>query len=69
MIFSRGVAIADLFHVVSWMNGLELGETNVRDQSMHPLWEEYAFKKEPVHGAPIEIDDDEDEIRNVFYFK
>jgi DNA repair protein RAD5 len=51
------------------MNGLELGETNVRDQSMHPLWEEYTFKKEPVHGAPIEIDEDEDEVRNVFYFK
>ncbi len=50
------------------MNGLELGETNLREQSMHPLWEEYAFRTEPVDGAPIEIDGDEGATAS-FYFK
>jgi hypothetical protein len=60
------------------MAGLEKGEANQRDQSMHPLWEEYRFKKEQENvGGTIEIDLDEDESEQApvddsgatFYFK
>jgi len=60
------------------MAGLEKGEANQRDQSMHPLWEEYCFQDEREKvGGTIEIDLDEDEselapIVNsgaTFYFK
>jgi hypothetical protein len=26
---------------LTWMNGRETGDASVRDQSLHPLWEEY----------------------------
>ncbi|WWD17390.1 hypothetical protein CI109_101831 [Kwoniella shandongensis] len=45
---------------LTWMNARETGDTSVRDQSLHPLWEEYAFRKEQVEGQPIEIEDEED---------
>jgi len=60
------------------MAGLEKGEANQRDQSMHPLWEEYRFKNEQeAVGGTIEIDLDEDEPEQApmddsgatFYFK
>lgn len=58
------------------MNARETGDASVRDQSLHPLWEEYvirlsycmiaqascryAFRKEHPEGQPIEVDDDDD---------
>lgn len=55
---------------LTWMNARETGDTSVRDQSLHPLWEEYAFKKEQEIGQPIEIEDDDDLIdpARKFYF-
>ena len=63
---------------LTWMNARETGDATVRDQSLHPLWEEcvlafmpfdggllrprYAFRKEQPDGKPIEIDDDDDNI-------
>ncbi|EIW70729.1 hypothetical protein TREMEDRAFT_43337 [Tremella mesenterica DSM 1558] len=44
---------------LTWMNARETGDTSVRDQSLHPLWEEYAFRVERLEGAPIEIEDDD----------
>ncbi|OCF36767.1 DNA repair protein RAD5 [Kwoniella heveanensis BCC8398] len=45
---------------LTWMTAREKGDESVREQSLHPLWEEYAFKKEHVEGQPIEIEDDDD---------
>ncbi|WVR07134.1 hypothetical protein IAU60_004175 [Kwoniella sp. DSM 27419] len=45
---------------LTWMSAREKGDDSVRDQSLHPLWEEYAFKKEHGEGQPIEIEDDDD---------
>lgn len=56
----------------SWMHGLEKGEANMRDQSMHPLWEEYYFKSDNEDkNQPIEIDADDDPagLGEPFYFK
>ncbi|ORY34105.1 SNF2 family N-terminal domain-domain-containing protein [Naematelia encephala] len=47
---------------LTWMNARETGDTSVRDQSLHPLWEEYAFRKEHNEGQPIEVEDDDDII-------
>ncbi|KAK4685546.1 DNA repair protein RAD5, partial [Tremellales sp. Uapishka_1] len=47
---------------LTWMNARETGDSTVRSESMHPLWEEYAFRKEQLEGQPIEIDDDDDFI-------
>ncbi|CAD6588890.1 MAG: DNA helicase rad5 [Tremellales sp. Tagirdzhanova-0007] len=55
---------------LTWMNARETGDATVRDQSLHPLWEEYAFRKEQPEGKPIEIDDDDDniELSRKFYW-
>nr|XP_019046210.1 DNA repair protein RAD5 [Kwoniella bestiolae CBS 10118]OCF25140.1 DNA repair protein RAD5 [Kwoniella bestiolae CBS 10118] len=46
---------------LTWMSAREKGDESIRDnQSLHPLWEEYAFKKEHVEGQPIEIEDEDD---------
>ncbi|WVQ99319.1 hypothetical protein IAU59_006451 [Kwoniella sp. CBS 9459] len=45
---------------LTWMTAREKGDESVREQSLHPLWEEYAFKKEHMEGQPIEIEDDDD---------
>ncbi|KAL7425072.1 DNA helicase rad5 [Cryptotrichosporon argae] len=47
---------------LTWMKSREAGDSHLRDSNntLHPLWEEYAFKKEQQPGEPIEIEDDED---------
>ncbi|ODO09770.1 DNA repair protein RAD5 [Cryptococcus amylolentus CBS 6273] len=44
---------------LTWMNARERGDQSVREESLHPLWEEYLFRKELQPGEPIEISDDE----------
>ncbi|WRT66270.1 uncharacterized protein IL334_003223 [Kwoniella shivajii] len=46
---------------LTWMSAREKGDESIRDnQTLHPLWEEYAFRKEQTEGQPIEIEDDDD---------
>ncbi|OCF60506.1 DNA repair protein RAD5 [Kwoniella mangroviensis CBS 10435] len=46
---------------LTWMSAREKGDESIRDnQSLHPLWEVYAFKKEHIEGQPIEIEDEDD---------
>ncbi|WWC70296.1 uncharacterized protein I206_104246 [Kwoniella pini CBS 10737] len=47
---------------LTWMSAREKGDESIRDNnnSLHPLWEEYAFRKEQTAGQPIEIEDDDD---------
>ncbi|WWC89419.1 uncharacterized protein L201_004343 [Kwoniella dendrophila CBS 6074] len=46
---------------LTWMSAREKGDESIRDnQTLHPLWEEYAFKKEQAEGQPIEIEDEDD---------
>ncbi|ORX36723.1 SNF2 family N-terminal domain-domain-containing protein [Kockovaella imperatae] len=47
---------------LTWMRAREKGDESVREQSLHPLWEEYAFRTEHAAGEPITIVDDDDEI-------
>ncbi|CAK9785644.1 hypothetical protein CC85DRAFT_288333 [Cutaneotrichosporon oleaginosum] len=49
---------------LTWMQAREAGKDNLRDsnQTLHPLWEEYAFRKDRQVGDPIEIEDDDDII-------
>ncbi|GMK59160.1 hypothetical protein CspeluHIS016_0701750 [Cutaneotrichosporon spelunceum] len=49
---------------LTWMEAREAGKDNLRDsnQTLHPLWEEYAFRKDREVGDPIEIEDDDDYI-------
>lgn len=42
------------------MNAREKGDSSVREGSLHPLWEEYLFKKDQLPGEPIEISDDDE---------
>lgn len=43
------------------MNAREKGDSSIRDESLHPLWEEYLFKKDQLPGEPIEISDDDEQ--------
>ncbi|KIR74274.1 DNA repair protein RAD5 [Cryptococcus deuterogattii CA1014] len=45
---------------LTWMNAREKGDSSVREGSLHPLWEEYLFKKDQLPGEPIEISDDDE---------
>ncbi|WVQ88936.1 DNA repair protein RAD5 [Cryptococcus gattii] len=45
---------------LTWMNAREKGDSSVREGSLHPLWEEYLFKKDHLPGEPIEISDDDE---------
>jgi DNA repair protein RAD5 len=47
---------------LTWMRSREAGDSSLRDQGLHPLWEEYAFRLERAHDAPIEVEDDDDTI-------
>ncbi|KAL1413610.1 DNA helicase rad5 [Vanrija albida] len=49
---------------LTWMSARETGKDNLRDTNLtlHPLWEEYAFRKDHAIGEPIEIEDDDDFI-------
>ncbi|BEI81856.1 hypothetical protein CcaverHIS002_0210160 [Cutaneotrichosporon cavernicola] len=49
---------------LTWMEAREAGKDNLRNsnQTLHPLWEEYAFRKDREVGDPIEIEDDDDYI-------
>ncbi|WVQ80640.1 hypothetical protein IAT38_002745 [Cryptococcus sp. DSM 104549] len=55
---------------LTWMNARENGDASVRNQSLHPLWEEYLFKKDHVEGEPIEIESDGDWVdpKRKFYW-
>ncbi|OXH42039.1 DNA repair protein RAD5 [Cryptococcus neoformans] len=46
---------------LTWMNAREKGDSSIRDESLHPLWEEYLFKKDQLPGEPIEISDDDEQ--------
>ncbi|WVQ72424.1 hypothetical protein IAR50_001976 [Cryptococcus sp. DSM 104548] len=46
---------------LTWLNAREKGDQSVREESLHPLWEEYLFRREHQPGEPIEISDDEEE--------
>ncbi|KAJ9095987.1 hypothetical protein QFC21_005350 [Naganishia friedmannii] len=54
---------------LGWMTALENGDANVREHAMHPLWEEYKFKEEPIFSSTVNIDGSNSRSSDLsFYF-
>ncbi|WVO16207.1 hypothetical protein L204_103878 [Cryptococcus depauperatus] len=55
---------------LTWMNAKERGDSSIREESLHPLWEEYLFRRDYKPDDIIEISDDDHEpdSRSKFYW-